>query len=170
MANLNYTHAIAQALWSGKLFHIDLNGQRGMKYDHVLGFGHGDLLSAFFTVDLVENGFIGSPDAPTYTGPRHFDYKPSRTEYLEGVWESAKACMSTYIILAEKAAAFRADPRVHEAISYAGVAELATPTLDAGERLADFRATDDGFDAEKAAERDFGFVRLNQLAVEHLTS
>ena len=170
MSNLNYTHAIAQALWSGKLFHIDLNGQRGMKYDQDLVFGHGDLLSAFFTVDLVENGFIGSPDAPRYEGPRHFDYKPSRTEHMEGVWESAKACMSTYLMLAEKAAAFRADPRVHEAISYAGVTDLATPTLDEGEKLADFRATDDGFDPEKAAERDFGFVRLNQLAVEHLTS
>ena len=28
MANLNFTHGIAQALWQEKLFHIDLNGQR----------------------------------------------------------------------------------------------------------------------------------------------
>ena len=61
MANLNYTHQLAQALWSGKLFHIDLNGQRGLKYDQDLVFGHGDLLSAFFTVDLLENGFAGNP-------------------------------------------------------------------------------------------------------------
>ena len=133
MANLNYTHALGQALWSGKLFHIDLNGQRGLKYDQDLVFGHGDLISAFFTVDLVENGFPGYPDAPRYTGPRHFDYKPSRTEHMEGVWESAKACMSTYIQLAEKAKAFRADPRVQDAMEYAGVLDLATPTLDAGE-------------------------------------
>ena len=64
MANLNYTHQLAQALWAGKLFHIDLNGQRGLKYDQDLVFGHGDLLSAFFTVDLLENGFVGNPDAP----------------------------------------------------------------------------------------------------------
>ena len=94
---------LAQALWAGKLFHIDLNGQRGLKYDQDLVFGHGDLLSAFFTVDLLENGFVGNPDAPRYDGPRHFDYKPSRTEHLEGVWESAKACMSTYLMLADKA-------------------------------------------------------------------
>ena len=35
-------------------------------------------------------------------------------------------------------------------------------------RVADFLAGDDGFDPDKAAERDYGFVRLNQLAVEHL--
>lgn len=170
MANLNYTHQLAQALWSGKLFHIDLNGQRGPKYDQDLVFGHGDLLSAFFTVDLLENGFAGNPDAPRYTGPRHFDYKPSRTEHLPGVWASAEANMSTYLLLAEKAQAFRADARVTEAMAYAGVPTLATATLDAGETLEAFRISDADFDPEVAAERDFGFVRLNQLAVEHLTS
>ncbi|MFW6598425.1 xylose isomerase [Propionibacteriaceae bacterium Y2011] len=168
MANLNYTHAIAQALWSDKLFHIDLNGQRGLKYDQDLVFGHGDLLSAFFTVDLLENGFPGNPDAPRYTGPRHFDYKPSRTEHLAGVWESAKACMGTYLMLADKAAAFRADSRVAEAMAYAGVGELASPTLAAGESVTDFLAADEPFDLDAAAERDYGFVRLNQLALEHL--
>jgi xylose isomerase len=168
MANLNYTHALGQALWSGKLFHIDLNGQRGLKYDQDLVFGHGDLTSAFFTVDLIENGFPGYPDAPRYTGPRHFDYKPSRTEHMDGVWESAKACMSTYLLLADKATAFRADPRVQEAMAYAGVYDLARPTLDAGESVADFLAADDGFDPDQAGERDYGFVRLQQLALEHL--
>ena len=87
---------------------------------------------------------------------------------MEGVWESAKACMSTYLALAEKAKAFRADPRVQDAMEYAGVLDLATPTLDAGESVADFLATDDGFDPDKAGERDYGFVRLQQLAIEHL--
>ncbi len=168
MAGLNYTHALGQALWSDKLFHIDLNGQRGLKYDQDLVFGHGDLTSAFFTVDLIENGFPGYPDAPRYTGPRHFDYKPSRTEHLEGVWESAAANMATYLMLAEKARAFRADSRVQEAMTYSGVYELAEPTLGEGETVADLLSSDDGFDAEKAAERDFGFVRLQQLALEHL--
>ena len=168
MAGLSYVHALGQALWSDKLFHIDLNGQRGMKYDQDLVFGHGDLTSAFFTVDLLENGFPGSPDAPRYTGPRHFDYKPSRTEHMEGVWASASACMATYIMLAEKAREFRADPRVHEALTYSGVYDIAEPTMAAGETVAVLLATDDGFDPEKAAERDFGFVQLNHLALEHL--
>ena len=168
MANLNYTHTLGQALWSDKLFHIDLNGQRGLKYDQDLVFGHGDLMSAFFTVDLLENGFPGYPDGPRYTGPKHFDYKPSRTEHMDGVWESARACMSTYLHLAEKAKAFRADARVQEAMQYSGVFDLAQPTLDEGESVEDLLAADDAFDANKAAERDFGFVKLQQLAIEHL--
>ena len=43
MAGLNYTHALAQALNAGKLFHIDLNSQSGIKYDQDKAFGHGDL-------------------------------------------------------------------------------------------------------------------------------
>lgn len=168
MANLNYTHTLGQALWHDKLFHIDLNGQRGLKYDQDLVFGHGDLISAFFTVDLLENGFPATPDGPRYTGPRHFDYKPSRTEYMDGVWKSAEACMSTYIALAEKATAFRADPRVQEAMTYAGLFELAEPTMAPGETVADLLAGDDDFNPEVAAQRDFGFVALQQLAVEHL--
>ena len=70
---------------------------------------------------------------------------------MEGVWESAKACMGTYLLLADKARAFRADPRVTEAVEYSGVHTLAQPTLDAGESVADFLAGDDGFDPEKAA-------------------
>src|SRR5699024_399258 len=168
MAGLNYTHALAQALWSDKLFHIDLNGQRGIKYDQDLVFGHGDLLSAFFTVDLLENGFAGNPGAPRYTGPKHFDYKPSRTEHMAGVWESARACMETYLMLADRARAFRADPQVTEAMEYAGLGTLAEPTLGAGESLADFRSAEEEFDVVAAAERDYGFVRLNQLALQHL--
>ena len=59
MSNLNFVHGIAQALWQGKLFHIDLNGQHGPKFDQDLVFGHGDLLSAFFLVDLLEHGSPG---------------------------------------------------------------------------------------------------------------
>ncbi len=87
---------------------------------------------------------------------------------MDGVWASAAACMSTYLLLADKARAFRADPRVTEAVAYAGVTDLASPTLDAGETIDAFLKADDGFDADLAAERDYGFVRLNQLALEHL--
>jgi xylose isomerase len=168
MAGLNFTTGIAQALWAGKLFHVDLNGQRSIKYDQDLVFGHGDLLSAFFTVDLLENGFVGG--GPTYTGPRHFDYKPSRTEDMSGVWESAAANMSTYLLLKERAAAYRSDPEVQAAFEACGVTGLSDPTLDPGESVADLLADPanlDGFDADAVGERGFGFVRLNQLAVEH---
>jgi xylose isomerase len=163
MAGLNYAHGIAQALWQGKLFHIDLNGQRGIKYDQDLIFGHGDLLNAFFLVDLLETA--------GYDGPRHFDYKPLRTEDYAGVWASAAANIRTYQLLRERAAAFRADPEVQAARTASGCYELEQPTLAAGEGyaglLADRSAFED-YDLEPAATRGYGFVRLNQLALEHL--
>ncbi|MEU3456370.1 xylose isomerase [Micromonospora sp. NPDC006766] len=169
MAGLNYAHGIAQALWQGKLFHLDLNGQRGVKYDQDLVFGHGDVLNAFALVDLLEHG--GPNGGPAYDGPRHFDYKPSRTEDITGVWASAEANMRTYLLLKERAAAFRADPEVAEALAASQVAELSTPTLNPGESYADLladRAAFEEFDPEAAGAKGYGFVRLNQLAVEHL--
>ncbi|WP_067536528.1 xylose isomerase [Nocardia crassostreae] len=168
MAGLNVTHGIAQALWHHKLFHIDLNGQRGIKYDQDLVFAHGDLMSAFTLVDLLE--YSGTLGSPAYEGPRHFDYKPSRTENIDGVWHSAAANMRNYLLLKHRAAAFRADPEVQEALEAAAVSELRTPTLDPGETpddlLGDPRTAH--FDIDKASERGHAFVRLNQLALEHL--
>ncbi len=163
MSNLNMVHGVAQALWHGKLFHIDLNGQNGPKFDQDLIFGHGNLINAFFLVDLLETA--------GYDGPRHFDYKPLRTENSDGVWESASANMRTYLLLKDRAAGFRADPEVAEALAEAGVADLSVPTLAEGESyrelLADRSAFED-FDADTAGARGYGFVRLNQLAIEHL--
>jgi xylose isomerase len=169
MAGLNFVHSISQALWHGKLFHIDLNGQRGIKFDQDLVFGHGDLMNAFALVDLLENGGVGG--APAYTGPRHFDYKPSRTENYDGVWASAAANMRTYLLLKERAAAFRADPEVTAALAASLVPELSTPTLNEGETVADLladRSAFEDFDVDGVGARGFGFVHLNQLALEHL--
>jgi xylose isomerase len=170
MAGLNYTAGIAQALYCGKLFHIDLNGQRGIKYDQDLVFGHGDLQNAFSLVDLLEHG--GPGGVPAYDGPRHFDYKPSRTEDITGVWESAAANMRMYLLLKERAASFRADPEVQEALEAAGVNELAKPTLNDGETYEDLlaeRSAFEDFDADAYyGGKGFGFIRLQQLAIEHL--
>jgi xylose isomerase len=170
MAGLNFTHGVAQALDAGKLFHIDLNGQRSIKFDQDLVFAHGDLQNAFSLVDLLENG--GPGGGPAYDGPRHFDYKPSRTEDYTGVWDSARANMRMYLILRERAAAFRADPEVQEALAAARVPELREPTLDDGEStsalLSDTGAYED-FDPEAYfSGKGFGFVRIQQLALEHL--
>jgi xylose isomerase len=169
MAGLNFVHGIAQALWQGKLFHIDLNGQHGIKYDQDLVFGHGDLLSAFFLVDLLENG--GVRGTPAYDGPRHFDYKPLRTEDIDGVWASAAANMRTYLLLKQRAAAFRADPEVQAALTAARVHELSVPTLADGEsytNLLEDRSAFEDFDLEAAAVRGYHFTQLDQLAVEHV--
>jgi xylose isomerase len=169
MASLNYTHGIAQALWQNKLFHIDLNGQKGPRYDQDLVFGYGDLLQAFSTVDLLENGAPGG--GPTYNGDRHFDYKPLRTESMAGVWESALANMELYITLRERSHAFRADRRVQEALEEAGVADLNKPTLEPGEDyaklLADRSAFED-YDLDTPRTKGYGFARIQRYAIEHL--
>ena len=161
MAGLNFPHGIAQALWAGKLFHIDLNGQSGIKYDQDFRFGAGDLRQAFWLVDLLETA--------GYDGSLHFDFKPVRTDGIDGVWESAKNCMRNYLILKERAAAFRADPAVQEALTASRLHELARPTADDGLKalLADTSAYEN-FDATAAAERSMAFEALDQLAMEHL--
>ncbi len=169
MVGLNFVHGISQALWQGKLFHIDLNGQHGPKFDQDLTFGHGDLLSAFFLVDLLEHG--GPAGAPAYDGPRHFDYKPLRTEDITGVWSSAADNMRTYLLLKQRAQAFRADPDVQAALLASKVAELALPTLNAGESYAELladRSAFEDFDADAVGVRGYGFGHLDQLAVEHV--
>jgi xylose isomerase len=170
MAGLNFAAGIAQALYQGKLYHIDLNGQRGIKYDQDLVFGHGDLQNAFALVDLLENG--GPNGGPAYDGPRHFDYKPSRTEDITGVWDSAAANMRTYLLLKERAQAFRADPEVQEALEASRVTELSRPTLGEGESYDDLiadRGAFEDFDTDAYfGGKGFGFVRLQQLALEHL--
>ncbi|CAB4687662.1 unannotated protein [freshwater metagenome] len=158
MAGLNFVHGIAQALWHKKLYHIDLNGQHGPKFDQDLVFGHGDLKSAFFLVDLLERY--------KYDGPKHFDYKPARTESDKGVWESASANMRTYLALKERAAAFRADPRVIAAMAESNIPGLSQPTLSAGETWRDLAK--DSFDVEAAGTRGYGYEAIDQLALEHL--
>ena len=158
MAGLNFVHGIAQALWHKKLFHIDLNGQHGPKYDQDLVFGHGDLKSAFFLVDLLERY--------NYSGPKHFDYKPARTENDKGVWESASANMRTYLALKERAAAFRSDSRVIAAMKESNIPGLTEPTLAKGETWKDLAK--DVFDVEAAGKRGYGYEAVDQLALEHL--
>jgi xylose isomerase len=158
MAGLNYAHGIAQAMWHGKLYHIDLNGQNGPRYDQDLRFGAGNARGAFWVVDTLEAG--------GYDGPVHFDYKPPRTEDDDGVWESARACMRNYLILREKVRAFRADPEVTAALAATGAAGLAEPTLADGESWRDLR--DVAIDADALGTRGMAYERLDQLALEHL--
>jgi xylose isomerase len=162
MAGLNFAQGIAQALWHGKLFHVDLNGQHGPRFDQDLRFGAGNLRGAFWTVDTL----LGSGTSSPYDGYLHFDYKPPRTEDIDGVWETARACMRNYLILKEKALAFRADPEVAEALDAARVGELAVPTMGEGETLDALRA--ETFDPQTLGKRGLQFERLDQLAMEHL--
>jgi xylose isomerase len=163
MACLNIVHSCAQALWAGKLFHIDLNGQHGPRYDQDLRFAAADLKGAFFLVDLLESA--------GYDGPRHFDFKPPRAEGADGVWASAAGCMRNYLVLRERARAFRADPEAQQAMVAAGWPSLATPTISPGETLADLladRSSYEDFDAAAAGRREVNIERLDQIAIDHI--
>src|SRR4051794_6205369 len=157
MAGLSFSHGVGQALWAGKLFHIDLNGQRIGRYDQDFRFGAEDLKEAFHLVRLLERA--------GYDGPKHYDAHAYRTEDAEGVWDFARGCMRTYLALAEAARRFDADPDVREALAAASAPELGEPTV-AGEDAETLKAEVDGLDA--LAARGYGNERLDQLAVEVL--
>src|SRR3954463_8490743 len=126
MAGLAFHQGVGQALWAGKLFHIDLNAQRIGRYDQDFRFGAEDLKEAFLLVRLLERA--------GYEGPRHFDAHAYRNADREDVWAFAAGCMATYRALAERAAHFDALPEVQEALTAASVPELATASTDgAGE-------------------------------------
>jgi xylose isomerase len=156
MAGLNYAHAISQALWHGKLFHIDLNGQHGPRYDQDLRFGVGNARGAFWVFDALTAG--------GFDGPIHFDCKPPRTEYDDSVWASAAACIRNYLILREKVRAFRADPEVIAALAAARVDQLSVPTPAEGETWRD--VAEFSPDTDALGRRGVAFEHLDQLALK----
>ena len=158
MAGLSFLHGVGQALWAGKLFHIDLNGQRIGRYDQDFRFGAEDLKEAFHLVRLLERA--------GYDGPRHFDAHAYRSEDADGVWDFAAGCMRTYRALAERAAHFDSLPQVQEAMAAASVEELGrASTSGVGEADA-LKAEAAGLDA--LAVRGYSNERLDQLVVEVL--
>jgi xylose isomerase len=161
MSGLSFTHAVGQALWHGKLFHIDLNAQRIGKYDQDFRFGSEGIRDAFHLVRLLEDA--------KWDGMRHFDAHPYRTEDAEGVWDFALGCMRTYLVLADKARRFREDAEIQEALATAKVSQLAEPTSAGGlgaDALAAIRG--ESFDVDALAAPGLGHERLDQLVTELL--
>ena len=74
--------------------------------------------------------------------------------------------MRTYLILKERAAAFRADPEVQEALKAARVDQLGVPTMSDGETIDALRAEE--IDAVAAGKRSMSYARIDQLAIEHM--
>ena len=154
MSGLNFTHGVAQALWQGKLFHIDLNAQRIGKFDQDFRFGSEGVRDAFYLVRLLEDA--------QWDGPRHFDAHPYRTEIGEGVWDFALGCMRSYLILKEKAERMRSDVEILEALETAQAYSISEPTGP----LEDVRTAT--IDEEAHATAGYGIERLDQLVMELL--
>ncbi len=155
MSGLNVTHGVAQAMWHDKLFHIDLNAQRIGKFDQDFRFGSEGIRDAFYLVRLLEDS--------GWDGMRHFDAHAYRTEDAEGVWDFAKGCMRTYLILKDKAERMRVDTDIQEALQAAKADQLAEPTGP----LAAVRV-DASVDVDALAAHGYGHERLDQLVTELL--
>jgi xylose isomerase len=163
MSGLSFHHAVAQTLWHGKLFHIDLNAQRIGKFDQDFRFGSEGVRDAFYTVKLLEDS--------GWDGMRHFDAHAYRTEDAEGVWEFAAGCMRSYLILRDKARRFAADPEIQAALETAKVAQLEEPTLPGApspEAIAELRRDAATADLDALAGQGYGHERLDQLVTELL--
>ena len=161
MIGLNFYHVVAQVLEAGKLFHIDLNDQKPGRFDQDLRFGSESIKPLFFLVKLLEES--------GYDGPRHFDAHAYRTESEEGVWEFARGCMRTYLVLKDKARRFREDSEIQDLIaevrSGAGSDDLIVDRYDRQQAL---RLKEYAFDRDALAARPLAYERLDQLLIDLL--
>jgi xylose isomerase len=161
MAGLNFTHAVAQALESGKLFHIDLNDQAFGRYDQDFRFGSVNLKSAFFLVKLLED--YG------YQGSRHFDAHAYRTEDYDGVKDFARGCMRTYLVLKEKSERFNQDAEIQALLAEInaddGVMAPYQGSYSPGKVVAIKAAN---FDRAALGARGLKYEKLDQLVVDLL--
>ncbi len=160
MAGLNFPHALAQAIDAGKLFHVDLNDQKMGRFDQDLRFGAESLKTALFTVMLLEEH---------YDGPRHFDAHALRTEDEEGVWEFARGCMRSYLILKHKAEALREDEEFQSLLAGYRVEDAALPKLAPYERTAATALKEREFDLHQMRRRGPQLERIDQVVFDHLT-
>jgi xylose isomerase len=160
MIGLNFYHVVAQAIEAGKLFHIDLNDQKFCRYDQDLRFGSESLKAMFFVVKLLEES--------GYAGSRHFDAHAYRTEDEDGVWDFARGCMRTYLILKEKVHRFRDDREIQALLKEIHGTEAQEELPRTYSRAAAARLNERTFDRAAAAARGLMYERLDQLLIDLL--
>jgi xylose isomerase len=158
MAGLDFSHGVAQALEAGKLFHIDLNGQKPGRFDQDLRFGSEDLKGAFFLVKLLEDA--------AWPGMRHFDSHAYRTEDEQGVWDFAAGSMRTYLILKEKVSRFNADPEIRQILSELRDRGAGARNIWNAERARALKG--ERFDLPALRSKGYAYERLDQLTMEIL--
>ena len=159
IAGLNFVHNIAQALDAKKLFHIDLNGQKPGRFDQDLRFGQEDIKANFYLVKLLEDN--------KYSGPRHFDAHALRTSDAADVWNFARGCMRTYLLLAEKARQFNADSEIQGIISQLNGGGASAFSTGYSQATADAIKAH-SYDATQLASRPLPYEKLDQLVTELL--
>jgi len=161
MSGLNFYHVVAQAIEANKLFHIDLNDQKGPRFDQDLRFGSESIKNLFFLVKLLEES--------GWEGPRHFDAHSYRSEDQEGVWAFAAGCMRNYLILKDKAQQFNEDREIQQLLSEirSSSPENAEP-LGAYSRAKADRIKSLPLDRHELANKPLPYERLDQLTIDIL--
>ncbi len=159
MAGLNFVHHVAQAMDAGKLFHIDLNGQKPGRFDQDLRFGSEDQKGNFYLIKLLEDN--------NYSGPRHFDAHAYRTSNADDVKEFAKGCMRTYLILKEKARQFNEDKEIQAIVQELNSGGASAFAGGYSKEKSDELKNKD-FDAAALTDRSLPYEKLDQLVVELL--
>jgi xylose isomerase len=162
MAGMDTVHEVAQALEMGKLYHFDLGAQKPTRYDQDLRFGAEDIKESFFIVKLLEDHH--------WSGPRHFDVKPYRTDTIDEVFDLVAGCMRSYLVLREKVERFNADAEIQAMLrelecSDDGVGSL-THTYSS-QNAATLK--EQAFSLQDLSERKLGYQRLDQMVFELLT-
>jgi xylose isomerase len=159
MSGLNFYHVVAQAVEAKKLFHIDLNDQKGPRFDQDLRFGSESIKNLFFLVKLLEDS--------GYEGSRHFDAHSYRSEDTEGVWEFAAGCMRNYLILKDKARQFNEDSEIQAILAEIRATDpeyddaLGRYTRDKAEKIKSL-----ALDRTELAAKKLPYERLDQLTVD----
>jgi xylose isomerase len=164
MPGLDFSHGVGQALEAGKLFHIDLNGQKPGRYDQDLRFASEDQKGAFFLVKLLEDA--------KWPGMRHFDSHAYRTEDEEGVWDFAFYSMRSYNILKEKVAHFHADPEIQDILKTLDhLSKTPIDGIGSTFKYSDKTAAalkNHNFDIAGLRSQGYQYERLDQLTTEIL--
>lgn len=161
MAGLNFYHVAAQALEAGKLFHIDLNDQKGPRFDQDLRFGSEGIKNLFFLVKLLEE--------KGYEGPRHFDAHAYRSEDEDGVWDFAAGCMRNYLIFKEKARRFNEDSEIQALLSEIRSHESGStdgPLKFSKDRAEQIKSMD--LDRIQLSRKRLPYEKLDQLVIDLL--
>jgi xylose isomerase len=159
MAGLNPYHEYAQALDSGKLLDVHLNGQKPLRFDQDLSYGSDDLKEAFFTAKLLLDH--------KYPGTIGFDAHPYRNE--ADPWDFVERNMRTFKIMKEKVKKFNENKEIQDLLKeiHGANANLrgftAKYSKEAAQKLKDM-----SFDPESLAKRKLPYERLDQLVTEVL--
>jgi len=161
MAGLNFPQVVAEALESGKLFHIDLNDQEVGRFDQDLRFASQSYKHAFFLVKLLTDY--------RYGGSKHFDSHAYRTADYRDVKAFAAGSMRSYKILEAKVHRYNRDRKIQGLLRKIRHDNRKFARLTGSYTKRNAKALlDESFNRKKLADRPLPYEQLDQLVMDLL--